>query len=95
MRGSTRVPLLSCRRSSRGATALSPDQRQHDQDGPPSTERQPQDLTPRREAIPLLLNEIEFLHHLRIGFSRVVSLTKPEAVGVMKGCSLGIDGSQL
>jgi hypothetical protein len=24
----------------------------------------------------------------------VVSLTKPEAVGVMKGCSLGTDGSQ-
>ena len=41
-----------------------------------------QDLTPRREASPLLLNEIEFLHHLRIGFSRMVSLTKREAVGV-------------
>ena len=67
----------------RGATALSLDQQQqHDQDAPPSTERQPQDLTPRREALPLLLNEIEFLHHLRIGFSRAVSLTKREAVGV-------------
>ena len=70
------------------ARQLSDDERdtwnrqKHDQDVPPSTERQPQDLTPRREASPLPLNEIEFLHHLRIGFSRVVSLTKREAVGV-------------
>src|SRR6516225_7905934 len=33
----------------------------------------------RREASPLPLNEIEFLHHLRIGFSRVVSLTNSPA----------------
>jgi hypothetical protein len=65
----------------RGATALSPEEQQRDQDGRQATERQPQDLTPRREAGPLLLNEIELLHHLRIGFSRVVSLTKGEAVG--------------
>ena len=82
MRRSTRVPLLRVGGQGRGATALSPDQQQHDQDGPPSTERQPQDLTPRREASPLLFNEIAFLHHLRIGFLRVVSLTKREAVDV-------------
>ena len=82
MRLSTRVPLLSVGGQGRGATALSQDQQQHDQDGPPSTERQPHDLAPRREASPLLFNEIAFLHHLRIGFLRVVSLTKREAVDV-------------
>jgi hypothetical protein len=65
---------------------LSPRQQQRDHDrgqgadGEPK--RDPGDLIARREPTQLLLNEIEFLHELCVGFSRLIDLTKREAVGV-------------
>jgi hypothetical protein len=50
----------------------------------------------RREPSQLLINEIEFFHHLRIGFSRLIGLTKGEAVGieVIHVACLGLAGDQ-